>query len=294
MSYTRLIAAICTPLREGELLHEDGLAAHIETQVAAGMDGMLVAGTMGLLQLLREETYRALVRHSVEFNRGRCELLVGVGDMSYARTLDRIRFAERFDVAGLVVLTPSFLPFSTAELENHFRSLADEAKKPIYLYDLPQRTGISLDHDMIDRLAEHPNVAGIKCSGDWDGTRRLIQRVGDRFRVVVAQPTRMAELIGQGVREHLDGVLSIFPRLSRAIADAAEREQHEKAERLQELLASALDVICKSVFPSCTVILNELGIPGSVAPAPMQTLSTEERAELLAQPAIIASMKEER
>ena len=74
---THLISAICTPLADDDSLHVDGLAAHLDDQWRHGISGVLIAGSMGLMQLLDDATYRNLVRHGVQFSAGRGEILVG-------------------------------------------------------------------------------------------------------------------------------------------------------------------------------------------------------------------------
>jgi dihydrodipicolinate synthase/N-acetylneuraminate lyase len=91
MDRVRLISAVGTPLTSDEGLHREGLEAILAAQWASGIDGVLVAGTMGLLQLLREETYAQLVDESVALCRGQGELLIGVGDAGFAPTADRNR-----------------------------------------------------------------------------------------------------------------------------------------------------------------------------------------------------------
>ena len=140
MLRTRLISAIGTPLTSDEELHIDGLYKHLEEQFAADIDGVLVAGTMGLMQLLADKTYNDLIVHSAKWWKAKGELLVGVGDASYARTVERIRLVNEVPVDGVVVLSPYFVPFSQAELLEYFRSLANASRAPLFLYDLPQRT----------------------------------------------------------------------------------------------------------------------------------------------------------
>ena len=166
MNRPYLISAIGTPVTENDDLHIDGLAAHLAAQANALINGILVAGSMGLMQLLADGTYRELIARSVEQWRGRGELLVGVGDTSFARTRDRIRLVNDYPVDGTVVLSPYFVNFSQSELIEYFQALAAESKAPLFLYDLPQRTRTSLSVETILRLSETPNIAGIKCSGD--------------------------------------------------------------------------------------------------------------------------------
>lgn len=101
-----LISAIGTPLTEDQELHRDGLAGHLEDQWKHGIDGVLVAGTMGLMQLLTESVFRDVVRFTAEQTRGRGEVMAGAGDMSLARTGERIAFlnTQRIDGVAIPVL----------------------------------------------------------------------------------------------------------------------------------------------------------------------------------------------
>jgi 4-hydroxy-tetrahydrodipicolinate synthase len=279
-----LISAICTPLTDDDSLHVEGLAAHLDDQWRHGIKGVLIGGTMGLMQLLDDATYRDLVRRSVEFSKGRGEILVGVGDASFKRTLERIRFVEQCDVDGVVVLSPYFYQLGQAELIAYFSGLANQSKKPLYMYDLPGRTKTSLELDTVLQLAKHPNIRGIKCSGEWTGTRRLMDRVGDSFRVVPAQPLIVDTLARCGVRENLDGVYSLVPGLSTSIVEAVERGDFVAASAHQNELTELLMLIVTAypLFPACTAILNARGVPGKVNPTPMKSLDAAQVEKLLA------------
>jgi 4-hydroxy-tetrahydrodipicolinate synthase len=283
---TRLISALCTPLNDDGSLHVDGLAAHLDDQWRHGIAGVLVAGTMGLMQLLDDETYRELVRRSVQLSRGRGEVLVGVGDTSFTRTLNRIQYVEQFDVDGVVALSPYFYQLGQTELIAYFSGLADRSQKPLFLYDLPGRTKTTLELDTVLQLAKHPNIHGIKCSGEYTGTRRLMDRLRDAFRVVPAQPLLVDMLVRCGVRENLDGVFAILPALAVSIAEAAEKGDHALAAARQSDLTEFLHLIVGKypLFPACTVVLNARGIPGRVHPVPMKTLDADQASKLLDEP----------
>lgn len=284
---TNIIAAICTPLNVDQSLHVEALEMHIDDQARAGFRGLLVGGTMGLMQLLADETYRQLVRQAVRIAAGRFEVLVGVGDASFARTRERVAFVQQLDIDGVVVITPSFLKFNRAELLQYYRLIAGFSKKPVYLYDLPSVTGVKLDFDLVLELADHPNIAGIKCSVPWEWTRQLVDVAPARLRVIPAQPYLLDQLIRLGVRDNLDGIYGLVPELTAAIVVAAEREAWAEAARLQAELADFGRLLAPyGLFPAATAILNARGIPGSVAPAPIQPLTDARRVQLLAEPAL--------
>lgn len=280
--HTRLISAICTPLHPDGELHVAGLAAHIEAQITAGIDGLLIAGTMGLMQLQTDATYEELVDEGVGIASGRTEIWVGVGDAGYQRTLARIRIAERQPIDGLVILTPYLMKFTEQELLSYYLQLADAANKPLFLYDLPVLTGTALSMELIEQVIAHPNVHGLKCTRDWQWTTDLWERFGERTRVVPAQPERVADLVRLGVPDNLDGLFAIFPNQSRALADAADQGQWEAAAELQANLCSFLEIgRANKLFGAVTSILNALGVPGLMAPAPYAQLTSEEAEQLL-------------
>ncbi len=287
----RLISAIGTPLNDEEGLHREGLYAHLDEQSAAEIDGILVAGTMGLMQLLADKTYYDLVSQCAKWWKGKGEILVGVGDTSFARTVERIRLINDMHVDGVVALSPYFISFSQDELLDYFRSLADASRAPLFLYDLPQRTRTSLEIDTVVALSDHPNIVGIKCSGDIEQTRRLIKELhGSSFRVIVAQVSRLDELLREGIREHLDGLFSIAPHCTKQIANGAMREEWETASASMKKLMGLLSTIQSyEIFPSMTAILNWQGIRGSFAPHPFRALSEDARRRLLAEPSVIGA-----
>lgn len=285
---THIICAICTPLNDDQSLCVPGLAAHIEDQASAGFGGLLVGGTMGLMQLLSDSTYRDLIRNAIDLGKGRFEMLIGVGDTSFARTRDRIEFAHKLPIDGVVIVTPSFWKYSRADLLCYFRSLADFSRKPVYLYDLPTLTGVKLDADLVLELAAHPNIAGVKCSIPWEQTRPLIDAAPRGFRIIPAQPCILDQLVRLGIKDNLDGIYGLVPELTAAILIAAENGRWEQAAHLQADMAALSKVLgTYGVFPAATAILNARGIPGSVAPAPMQPLSAERRDQLLREPVLV-------
>jgi 4-hydroxy-tetrahydrodipicolinate synthase len=267
----KLVSAICTPLDDNGRLHAEGLRLHLEDQWEAGIDGVLIGGTMGLLQLLADGTWHALVQQGVAASRGRGDVLVGVGDCSFDRTLARIQAVDTLPIDGVVVLAPYFLAFSQDELACYFEALADVSRRPVYLYDLPMRTRVKLEAPLVCRLARHPNIRGIKVSDDWSATRQLVHT------------------LAEGAVANLDGIFAIAPAWTRSIVDAVAAGDHALAANRQRRLARLLDAVRAPLplFPACSAVLNARGIPGCVAPRPLQPLTPAQREQLLSLPVIV-------
>ena len=285
---TRITVAICTPLKDDGGLDIAGLEAHINEVQRHGMNGLLVAGTMGLMQLQTEKTYRDLISHSVRAARGRNELMVGVGDASFVRTRDRMQLAEQFAIDGVVVLSPYLVKFSQPELIDYFRTLADASRIPLYMYDLPGLTGTRIELDTVLQLTKHPNIRGIKCSGAWDETRQLMDRVPDTFRVIPAQPHLVDHLIRAGVPDNLDGIFGIAPNWTAAIAETAEAGNWDLSARVQKKLSGLLQLLRHryNIFDAAELIFSARGISGRLSHAPMRQLTKQQKSDFVDEPLV--------
>jgi 4-hydroxy-tetrahydrodipicolinate synthase len=287
MAKINLISAIGSPLNPDETLHLEGLERMLSLQWNSGIDGVLVAGTMGLLQLLRDQTYAQLVDHGVRIWKGRGEILVGVGDAGFARTADRIGYVNGLAVDGVVALSPYLVRFRQEELIDYFRGLANISKAPLFLYDLPSLTGVKLEVPTVFELSKHPNIAGIKFSGNLNDALDLIGSVDPSFRVIVAQADHVDAICEQGITNQLDGVFSLVPEWTKEIANASESGDWVAAADAQQRVSGVLSLLHEyGVFPAYHELMHVREIPGLFAPKPFQLLSDAKRNALTSQPLV--------
>lgn len=286
MESAYFITAIGTPLDQDENLHVEGLEKQFEDQASAGIPGILSAGSMGCMQLLRDSTYRALAEHSVRCWKGRGELLFGVGDTSFARTKDRIEFANRFEFDGVVVLTPCHSKFSQEDLVDYYLGLADISKTPLYLYDLPAVAGMGIDMETYFKVAEHPNIRGGKISGRREFSCELIRRIDpEKFRIIVAEPYHIAQLLNEGVMQHLEGMFAIAPAWTVELGKAVAEGRQEDAALYQKGIYELREVLISNHRPMgvFTALMNARGLPGNYHPAPLKALDEADRQLLLSE-----------
>lgn len=284
MSACRIITAIGTPLDQTGRLDREGVEAHLEDQAKACVDSLLVGGTMGLMPLLRDQTWQDLVQTAVSLGRSRFELLIGAADTSTGRVLDRIAFLNRIEaIHGVVVMAPGMIKYKPDEYVKFYGDLASASRHPIYVYDLERLTGVTLSVDTICQIAEQPNIAGMKLSGNAAKAAQLRRRLaGSDFRLVVADPVICDVMFRAGFREHLDGVFAMCPRWAVALASAAEDGDWDQAAHWQAKLSQLLEeCLSLPLFGAFTAIMNARGIPGRFAPEPIQMLTEEQRHSLL-------------
>lgn len=286
MNSVRLITALGTPL-EGERddLCVAGLEAQFDDQADAGVEGVLVAGTMGAMQMLTESTWASLVRASARLNRGRFELLVGVTDQSLARVLDRVRFVETVGgIDGVVALTPSAMALSEDERVDFYMAVADAAGLPVFIYELAPSTGVTLSLDALIRLSQHPNLAGVKISCNLIKARALVERVEPGFRVIPAEPQLLDLCASTGPwAEHLDGVFAATPHWGKAVLAHASAGHTDAASAAQRQINRLLQawISTGQIMAAFTATMNHRGLPGRYFPRPLRDLDDATRASLL-------------
>lgn len=276
MPDARFITAIGTPLTEDDRLHTDAFALHLNDQADAGIDSLLVAGTMGLLPLQTDDTWRDLVRQSVDLNCGRFEMLVGATDVSTSRALARVEHLNTLkSIDGVVIMAPGLFKFTQEEYIAYFTDLADASAHPIYLYDLQPLTGVHLSVSTVMQLATHRNIVGLKISANVPEAVRLQARLEDQdFRLIIAEPALSDMLLRHGYAEHLDGIYALAPHWAGQLAAAARAEDWETAAALQWKLTQIKELFLDFPFAAAfTTVMNLRGIPGRFAPRPMSTPS---------------------
>lgn len=279
----RLITATLTPLDDQDRLHVAGLEAHLDDQYRAGIRKLLIAGTMGLMPLLPDQTWMDLVHAAVRLNKGRFELLIGATDHGTTRMLKRIEFLNGIDgIDAVTVMTPSFYKFTAAQYVSYYSELAAASRYPVLIYHLPGLTGLQLPDDAWLAIAEIPNIVGAKMSGCASLVRKLTPRWPDGFRAIIADPLMTDQFFRAGMPEHLDGLWALTPDIAVKIDHCCEQGRFDEAAKAQDRLNILHRLIVEfGVFEAATAILNARGIPGRMAPWPIGSLSEERSQDLL-------------
>jgi 4-hydroxy-tetrahydrodipicolinate synthase len=279
---SHFITALVTPLQEDDSLHVEGLESLIAQQETGGITSFLVGGSMGAMQLLPDETYRDLMTESTRIIGSNTQLYAGVGDAGFVRTRDRLEFVNTLPFDGVVVLTPYVMPYAQDELIEYFFALADIARAPLFLYDLPVLTRCKLEMPTVQKLATHPNIAGIKCSDEPGYARQVRDLAGDDFRVILAAPTLIDVFLRDGFTEHLDGCFCLCPEQIAEMGQAVSVGDWERAAYLQQGVNRTLRLLRKyEVWRPFTALLHELGIPGRFKPRPHRNWGEAETQEFL-------------
>jgi 4-hydroxy-tetrahydrodipicolinate synthase len=237
--------AVLTPFDAAGLTDSARLARHVRRILAAGVDGIALFGTTGEGQSLslkeRREGLDALLAAGIAPSR----IVAATGCASLPETIALTRHAVESNCAGALVLPPFF--FKAVTDEGVFASYArlidgvGDARLPLYLYHIPQVSGVAISSSVIERLAiDYPGVLmGVKDSEcNLDHTRRLLSRFGDLAIFVGFEPHLPAALAAGGAGT-ICGIANLFPRLLRRLHDnALTADYHDDLKRVEAFIAA--------------------------------------------------------
>jgi len=169
------ITALITPFREGQVDYA-ALERLVEQQVAAGVDGLVPCGTTGESPTLSWEEHDRVIEFVVRTTKRRVPVIAGTGSNNTAEALRSSKHAAEVGADGLLIVAPYYNRPTQAGLYQHFSTIARAVKLPIALYNIPGRTGVTINNDTIAKLhGERENVVSVKhATGRVDDAAELM------------------------------------------------------------------------------------------------------------------------
>ncbi len=248
-----ILPPVATPFVDDEV-DLAAMRANCERWMRTGLRGILLLGTNGEAPLIRDDEAVRLVaaaREAVPENR---VLLVGTGRQATRDVIAVSRAVAREGADAVLVLTPSVYrsQLTPGALVAHYLAIADGSPVPVVLYNMPQATGVTLTPAIVQELAPHPNIAGIKeSSGDVAVVADLVGRAAPDFPVVVgAAPSLYASLM-VGATGGIVAIANVVPDLCVRLYELARADRHVEALALQRALT-----------PLAAAVTTGFGVPG--------------------------------
>jgi 4-hydroxy-2-oxoglutarate aldolase len=260
------------------------MAANVGRWMSTGLAGVLALGSNGEAALLDEdESDRvvAAVRDRVPRDR---LLLVGTGRESTRATVSATRRAAALGADAVLVRTPSFFKsqMHAAALDAHYTAIADASPVPVLLYNLPAVTGVVLTLPIVARLAEHPNVAGIKeTSADLERLGQFAAQAPARFAVLCGWAPVVYPALASGATGAILAVANVLPHECVELAGHVRAGRHQEALALQRRLTPIAQLVT-SVYgvAGLKAALDLLGYHGGPVRHPLLALPAAARAEI--------------
>jgi 4-hydroxy-2-oxoglutarate aldolase len=279
-----VIAAIPTPFNDNEDLDLDALRSNLARWNETELYGYTVLGTTGeFVALSLEEKTRLLAVARTEIPREKV-LVAGTGTESSRETLELIKWAgsEGYDFA--LVITPSYNRWSFVKdsLVAYYTMIAEESEIPVLVYHIPACTGLTLAPDTVARIAEHPNIAGIKdSSGDVFAIQETRRVCPPEFAVLTGSAKVLFASLMSGASGAILADACCVPGLTVETYHAVREGRLDDARALQDRIVPLSNVLIgRYGIPGVKGLLSAMGYSGGHPRRPLLPISKDDVAEL--------------
>lgn len=254
-------SVLVTPFNDKGEIDMARFEAIAQTNIDNGADGLIVCGSTGEFYALSIEERRTLIAATISVAAGKVPVLVGVSDLHFDTVKQMNAISEKEGADGVLALPPIYAKPDAREAEHYYRQFAKTTALPIMLYNSPARIGVNITPDMVERLAELPNVAAIKdSSADIQQVTELARRVKDRLAVFVGYETMIRSTLPVGVTGVVAMAHQLAGKLVRAYYDACATGNYAEADRLEPALFAIYSCFkAGSFYAGIKAVMNELG-----------------------------------
>lgn len=279
-----VLAPLTTPFAPDESLDLEGLKGNVRRYNTSGLLGYVVAGSTGESVFLSRDEKISLwevVAGAADTSK---VLIAGTGCESTRDTIELTRQAADLGYGAALVRTPAYFKaqMSDTAFERHYRAVADASPVPILLYSVPQFTGVALEPPLVARLAEHPNIIGIKdSSGNVQRLAEAVQRVPAAFQVLVGSATTFYPSLCVGASGAILAMACVAPELCADLFESYSRGGHESAQALQRRLhQSTVTLAARFGVAGLKYAMGLRGYAGGSCRAPLGPLTADAEAEI--------------
>lgn len=270
------MTALVTPFKDGHI-DSRTFVFLCERQIERGAAALVVCGTTGETATLDRREQTLLIRLAVEAAKGRVPVIAGAGSNCTSTAIDLAYQAEWLGADGILCVVPYYNRPTQEGLYQHFLAVQSKTGLPVLLYDVPARAGTGLSLETIVRLAELPNIVGIKdASGDLERTAVLRRRLDPGFLLLSGDDAQAAAALELGG----DGCISVSANVAPALCAALHRSWAENDRGRFQSLRDLLGPLATALFIESNPIpvkwaLARLGLLGDELRLPLTPLSQQ-------------------
>ena len=256
------MVALVTPMHADESLDSEGLERLIEFHIEQGSDAIVVVGTTGESPTLDEKEHCKVIRRAVDFAKGRIPVIAGTGSNATREAIDLTRCAMEGGADACLLVAPYYNKPTQEGMYLHHKKVADAVPIPQILYNVPGRTACDMLPETVARLAEIPNIVGIKeATGDLARGREILERCGDRIDLYSGDDATAMELMLLGAKGVISVTANAAPRAMHELCAAAVAGDRAAAGAINERLAGLHETLFVEANPiPVKWVLYEMGL----------------------------------
>jgi 4-hydroxy-tetrahydrodipicolinate synthase len=247
--FTGIATAIVTPMTPDGIDYE-ALGRFLEFQIENGVNAIVVMGTTGESATIEPHEQKEIIRFTVEKVAKRVPVIAGTGANNTSHVLRNTKNACEVGADALLVVTPYYNKATQNGLIQHYTAVADTSTVPVILYNVPGRTGCNLQPKTVAKLAEHPNIVGIKeAAGNMAQMVEIMHLCGDKIDVYSGEDALTVPMMAMGSAGTISVVSNVAPKQAVAMTDACKAGDYATAAKMQCDLLPLIQALFSEVNP---------------------------------------------
>ncbi len=249
MNFKGIYTALITPFKGGKI-DEKAFGDFVQWQIEQGVHGLVPCGTTGESPTLTHEEHNRVISLCVEVAAGRVPVMAGTGSNSTDEAIMTTQHAKKAGAAGALVVAPYYNKPTQEGLYQHFKAINDAVDIPLVLYNVPGRTVVNMSDDTIARLAELPNIVGLKdATGDLARVYTLQSKLNKPLQLLSGEDMTAVEFNLAGGQGCISVASNIAPKACAKVQEATLACDFVGAHRLQKELVALHDVMFCETSP---------------------------------------------
>ena len=283
LDWSGVIPALTTKFTADDQLDLPLFQKNLEAQLEAGVNGIVLGGTLGEASVLTTAEKEILVKFAVEKCDARVPVILNIAEGSTKEALQQAEYAAAWGAKGIMILPPMRYKSDHRETVTYFKTVAGSTDLPIMIYNNPVDYKIEVTPDMFEELATCNNIQAIKESTrDTANVTRMINRFGNRFRILCGVDTIALEELCLGADGWVAGLVCAFPAETVAIYKLIKTGRLEEALKIYRWFMPLLEL---DIHPKLVQYIKlaeaQAGIGSEYVRAPRLSISGEERVRVL-------------
>lgn len=280
--FSGIATAMITPFNEsGVNFNEFGKM--IEYQIKGGTDALVVLGTTGEPATMTEDEKTEVIKYSVKKAAGRIKIIVGTGSNDTAKAVSSSVRAEKLGADGVLAVTPYYNKCTQKGIYEYYKAICGAVKIPVIAYNVPSRTAVNILPETAEKLAELPNMAGIKeASGNMAQVCETMRRIRGKMDLFSGEDFLNLPMLAVGGKGLISVTSNIAPVLMKKLYTLVGENRLEEANRVQDFLLPLEDACFLEVNPiPIKAAYNMIGFDAGVPRSPLTELEDGNKAKLL-------------
>ena len=280
-----ILPALVTPFtKDGKEVDEEQLRKLVNGCIRLGVSGVVPCGTTGEFVNLTVDERKRVIDIVVDEVNGRVAVVAGTGASGTNQALEMTRYAKDAGADAALIVTPFYLKPTDRGIYEHFYTIATEVDLPVILYNIPQCTGVWLTWQMVEDLADVPNIVGLKdSSGELRYMLAVLEKVRDKINVMCGYDEVVLSALAAGASGAILASANVIPDVWVEIYNLVQKGDLKKARELQFKVQKIARIIARSGAVGTKEALNMIGMKVGPVRMPLSVggeLTYEAREEL--------------